>query len=266
MDQKENKFDAAAQSTPATIAEEARKKLRWAVLSLALAVLTIHAVSAQWKDFSLAAFLEDLGQADWRWMLPAVLCMLGFILFEALAIRSACMVLRYPTDVFAACGFAAADIYFSAITPSASGGQPACALLMRRHGIPLVVCAAVLLLTLAMYALAILTIGAVCCLCWGDVLAVFGGASKVLIAVGFAAQCVLAVLFFLLLWRESLLEKIALGLFDLLARLRLIRFVERRRKRLTDMMAEYRGCAALLAGHRTLLLRSYLFSAHPRSW
>ena len=265
MNQNEKQFDTASDGASSAFGEEVRKKLRWALLSALLAVLTIHAVSAQWKGFSFAAFLEDLRQADWRWMLPAVLAMLGFIVFEALAIRSACQVLHYPTRLSTACGFAAADIYFSAITPSASGGQPACALLMRRRGIPLVVSAAVLLLTLAMYALAILTIGLVCCLLWPDVLSVFGGASKVLITIGFAAQCFLALMFFLLLWHEKLLEKIALGLFDLLVRLRLMRHAERRRKRLTDMMEEYRSCAALLSGHRTLLIRSYMFNLLQRS-
>ena len=264
MDQNEKQFDTVAGGA-SSIAEEARKKLRWALLSLVLAALTIHAVSAQWKDFSFAAFLEDLQQADWRWMVPAVLCMLGFIVFEALAIRSACQVLNHPTRLFAACGFAAADIYFSAITPSASGGQPACALLMRRQGIPLMVSAAVLLLTLAMYAMAILTIGLVCVLCWGNVFAVFGGASKTLIVIGFAAQCFLAVTFFLMLWREKLLEKIAVALFELLARLRLIRHVERRRTRLREMMEEYRVCTALLSGHRGLLLRSYFFNLLQRT-
>ena len=104
MDQNEKQFDTVAGGA-SSIAEEARKKLRWALLSLVLAALTIHAVSAQWKDFSFAAFLEDLQQADWRWMVPALLCMLGFIVFEALAIRSACQVLHYPTRLSAACGF-----------------------------------------------------------------------------------------------------------------------------------------------------------------
>ena len=62
MDQNEKQFDTVAGGA-SSIAEEARKKLRWALLSLVLAALTIHAVSAQWKDFSFAAFLEDLQQA-----------------------------------------------------------------------------------------------------------------------------------------------------------------------------------------------------------
>ena len=51
--------------------------------------------------------------------------------------------------------YSAADIYFSAITPSATGGQPASALLMVGDGIPTAVTTVVLLLNLAMYNLSI---------------------------------------------------------------------------------------------------------------
>ena len=47
MDHNEKQFKTVA-GDASSIAEEARKKLRWARLSLVLAALTIHAVSAQW--------------------------------------------------------------------------------------------------------------------------------------------------------------------------------------------------------------------------
>ena len=258
MKQQSRQFDDEVNST--AFGEKTRKERRWAVLSLCLAALTIWGVSSQWKDFSLSAFLEDLSQADKRWMIPAVAAMLGFILFEACAIRCACRALKYPVRLNAACSYAAADIYFSAITPSATGGQPACALLMRRGGIPLTVSAAVLLLTLAMYALSILVIGFVSYLLFPRVFHVFGTPSRILIAVGFAAQMLLALMFSMLLWREKLLEKLALGLFDLLDRLHLMPHAERRRARLEKLTDDYRQYASLLAGQRGLLLRSFLFN------
>ena len=57
----------------------------------------------------------------------------------------------------------------------------------------------VLLLTLAMYALAIVTIGAVCALLAPRVFLVFGNTGRVLIVVGYAAQIVLASLFLMLI-------------------------------------------------------------------
>lgn len=235
------------------------------LLSVLIAALSIWAVTAQWKGFSLDAFLEDLQQADWRWFVPAVLCMLGYVLFEALALGSVCREIGYPRTAGQACIYAASDIFFSAITPSASGGQPACALLMIRDGIPATVTTAVLLLTLAMYALAILAIGVLCLVFRPQVFWVFGTTGRFLIVIGFAAQIVLAILFFFLLLHDRLLESTLRRLLHLLSKLRLVRNEEKWQRKLRNAMVEYHRCTAILGGHRNLLLRSFLFNFLQRA-
>ena len=65
----------------------------------------------------------------------------------------------YPTKHKDAFVYSAADIYFSAITPSASGGQPASAFFMIKDGIPATTVMAALLVNLIMYTLAVISIG-----------------------------------------------------------------------------------------------------------
>ena len=241
------------------------KKLRWSLVSLAIAGLTIWAVTSQWKNYSFREFLDFVSRADLRWLAAAVCAMLGFIAFEGCAIHGACRALHYNVPLRRHFRYAAADIYFSAITPSASGGQPACALLMMRDGIPGIVTTAVLLLTLAMYALSILAIGGLCLLLKPSVLSVFGAPSRVLIAVGFALQVGLAAFFFLLVRSEKLLEGICRGALHLLARLHILHDEARRREKLDATMAEYARCVALLSGHRSMLLRSFLYNLLQRA-
>ncbi len=248
-----------------SLASEARKKRRWMLLSVVIAGLSIWAVSTQWKDFSFAAFLEDLQQADKRWLVPAALCMLGFVIFEACSLKASLNALDYRCSFSRACSYSAADIYFSAITPSASGGQPACLLLMLRTGIPGSVGSAVLLLTLAMYALAILTIGALCLLTAPGVFLVFGTTGRVLIVLGYAAQIGLAALFLLLVFRERLLEKACRGLLRLLSKLHLLRREKQLSDRLDIALESFRFSAQLLTGHRGLLRRAYLFNLLQRA-
>ena len=260
----ENENQVRQSAAPEGLAQEARKKRVWMLLSAAIAALSIWAVTSQWKGFSLAAFREDLQQADKRWLIPAILCMLGFVVFEGCALKASCDALDYRTSLGRACSYSAADIYFSAITPSASGGQPACLLLMRRDGIPGSVGTAVLLLTLAMYAMAILTIGAVCALLAPGVFLVFDTTGRVLIVIGYAAQIVLAALFLMMILRERMLETACRGLVHLLAKLRLLRREEAILARLEKAMASYRRSAHLLAGHKGLLRRSFLFNLLQR--
>ena len=261
----ENENQVRQSAAPEGLAQEARKKRVWMLLSAAIAALSIWAVTSQWKGFSLAAFREDLQQADKRWLIPAILCMLGFVVFEGCALKASCDALDYRTSLGRACSYSAADIYFSAITPSASGGQPACLLLMRRDGIPGSVGTAVLLLTLAMYALAILSIGLLCLIFWPQVFFVFDTTGRVLIVIGFLAQAILATLFLLMILRERMLEKACRAILHGLAKLRLVRREEALRERLDRTMENYRRCAQLLAGRKGLLRRSYLFNLLQRA-
>ena len=241
------------------------KKLRWAAISVVIAALSIWAVASQWKGFSLQALLDYIAQANPFWLAGAVAAMLGFIVFEGFAIRCACHALHYDVTRHGSVAYTAADIYFSAITPSASGGQPACAFLMVRDGIPAIVATAVLLITLMMYSLAILILGLVSAALRPGVLATFSTVSKILIAAGTAMQVVLAGFFLLLIRSEQLLERICRGALRLLGRLHLLRDEQRHQAKLDATMEEYRRCAGLLGGHRQMLAKSLLFNLLQRA-
>ena len=212
---------AAARMNRISKSESGGKKGRWIVLFFVIAALTIWAVTSQWKGFTLAAFFDFVSGADVRWLSCAVLAMLGFVAFEGFALHTACHGLHNDVPLRKYVGYASADIYFSAITPSASGGQPACALLMMRDGIPGIVATAVLLLTLSMYALSILAVGMAAIILDPSILSIFGVPSLVLIGIGFAVQVGLAVFLLLLIRSEHLLEGICRGTIHLLARLHL---------------------------------------------
>jgi len=234
------------------------------VLFVFIAALSIWAVTTQWKHFSLMSFRLYLARANAGWISAAVAAMLGFIVFEGLALRSACLALHQGAPVVKSCKWAATDIYFSAITPSATGGQPACALLMMRDGIPGIVTTSVLLLTLAMYSLAILVIGIASLVLRPGVFLSFGVLSRVLIVLGFVAQIALFLLFVMLVKNERLLEKLGSAVFRLLGRLHLMRSVEDKLAHLHSSMEEYRRLAVMLSEHRDLLWRSFAFNLLQR--
>ena len=242
-----------------------KKSLKWTLASVLIAALSIWAVTSQWKNFSLGEFIDYVSRANKPWLAAACMGTAGFVFFEACALKSACRALHYPAGLGHSCGYAAADIYFSAITPSASGGQPACAFLMMRDGIPGIVTTAVLLLTLSMYALSILAIGVLCAVLRPEVLTSFGTPSKVLIGVGFVAQIGLAILFLMLLKSERLLERLCRWTISFLGRLHILRHPEQRLEKLETTMDEYRRCIALLSGHRGLMVTSFLYNFLQRA-
>ncbi len=242
-----------------------KKKLLWAILFILIAAGSIWAVAAQSKDFSLRDMADYIGDADWLPVLCAIFCMLGYIFFEGCALRCACLAFRQKCGIRQGLFYAASDIYFSAITPSATGGQPACAFFMISDGMPTVVSAIALVANLLMYTLSIIVIGAVGFLARPEIFLSFGTLSKVLILAGCALQVGLFVLFVVLLRETSFLHRICSGLLHFLAKIHLIRHEDRKQAKLKKMMIKYKEYSLLLEGHRTMMAKTFLYNFLQRA-
>ena len=143
-----------------SIIQQNLKKIIGVIVVSVFAIITIYTVF-RGSGISLNELTASLKEASWEGILLASVSMLGFIYFEGEALRVLVRHMGYPAKRSHGFVYSAADVYFSAITPSASGGQPASAYFMLKDGIAGTAVMAALLLNLIMYTLAILTIGLV---------------------------------------------------------------------------------------------------------
>ena len=132
------------------------KKILYPAVFLLLIALTIGTIVSQNESFSAEGFADFVSAANLKYMVGAALSMLCYIMMEGMALLVLCRALGYERRLHCGMMYSAADIYFSAITPSATGGQPASAILMMRDGIPGAVTTVALLMNLALYTLSIL--------------------------------------------------------------------------------------------------------------
>ena len=130
---------------------------------------------------TIPEIVSSLKDASPVWTAAAFLCVAGYILFEAAALgtllRNSGISSRYRDDSF----YSASDIYFSAITPSSSGGQPAAAYFMIRNGIPAGVATVTLIINVVMYTFATVVVGIVAIFINRELFMGFSSVSKVLI-------------------------------------------------------------------------------------
>ena len=244
----------------------AKKTILWIILSFGIAVLSIWAVVSQNKHFSFRFFMQRLADSNKGWLACAFVAMLGFILFEALAFRTILRGLGYRRSLFANYTYAATDIYFSAITPSATGGQPASAyIMMHSGGISGSVTTVTILVCLALYALSIIVLGVFCFAFRPLLYLTFSVPARIMIIIGVAVQFGLAFMFVLLIQRGQLLCKIAVKLLPLAAKLHLVRNPERRAARLQESLNNYRLCAEMTAGKKSMLVKALLFNVLQRA-
>lgn len=241
-----------------------KKKILWGFISIGIAVLTVGIIAAESQEFSFQSMLYHLKGANKFWLVISLLTMFGYIWFEGAAVVTILRTLGYSSTDQAGTLYGAADVLFSAITPSASGGQPASAFFMMKDGVTLAACTSALLINLVMYTLATLTIGSLCLLFHLKLFFQMSILSRIFIGAGWIIMLVLSFLFYMLLRHAGILYRIADGVLTVMERLRVIRNPAKKRKSLKAKMAEYQQCSDEITGQGRMLSQVYMLNLFQR--
>ena len=245
--------------------QNSRSKILWSVLFVLIAAATVWAVLSQSRSFSLRTFVSYASGMSKPWLAMALLSMLGFIVFEQESLAVICRAFGHPVSRGRAFIYSASDIYVSAITPSASGGQPACAWFMIRDGIPGMVATVALLANLSMYAISILVIGVITLLVRPGVFLSFGLPAQVLVILGYLVQGVLAAFFVMLLLKGDLLHNICRKALHLLCRIRILKREEEKQRGLDQKMEEYAGYVSMIKERKRAMGKAFVFNMLQRA-
>ncbi len=241
-----------------------KKKIVWGVISLAIAILTIWTIVGQSKYFSFQLLLETFKGCNILYLIGAFVCMFGFIWFEGYALVRIGKHLGYGDTLKRGTLYGAADIFFSAITPSATGGQPASAFFMIKDKMPGTATTAALIINLVMYTLALLTIGLVCLPLRYTIFKGFSVPSKTIIIVGFFLLVALAIIFYMLLKKGEILSRICKALITVLEKIHIIRNGEKKRNKIDSITEDYQDCANMIFGKGRMLVEIFLLNLLQR--
>ncbi len=241
-----------------------KKEVKWSLIAFAIAAISIVAVVSQARHLSFDGFLDFLAHANPIYLILSVLCMVSYIAFEALGLCRILNAFGYRVRFRTGCLYAASDIYFSAITPSASGGQPASAFFMVGDGISGAVSTVALLLNLIMYTISIMIVGVFAILENPIRFMQFGMLSKVLIVFGYIVLGTLTASFLLLFHKAGAMHSLCDGVLTFLEKLHLIRKVDKKRAKLKKVMDDYTACAAMVSGQRRMLIEVFFFNFFQR--
>ena len=241
-----------------------KKKIFWAIASVFIAALSIWAVISQSRNFSFDTLKSFISGADKGWLLASFVCTFGFIWFEGFALVRIARHFGYKTSALDGTVYGGADVYFSAITPSASGGQPASAYFMMKDGIPGYATTVALLINLVMYTLALLTVGIVSIIFKYPMLKNFSVLSRVFIGIGIIVLIFLALVFYMLLRKGKILYGICDAIIRLMEKIHVIRHGDKLRKKLKNTMAEYQECSNSITGHTGFLAEIFFWNLMQR--
>lgn len=228
-----------------------------------LAAVTIYVVF-KGSGISLNELVKSIQGASAAGIVLAAFSMLGFIYFEGEALRVIVNHMGYPVKRSHGFMYSAADVYFSSITPSASGGQPASAFFMMKDRIPATSVMAALLLNLVMYTLAVVSLGVADFLLAPRLYLQFDIWGRILIVCGMAALLGLTILFYMLLRKQVIVRKIMKMLSSFLHKIHCRRLAQKLEKKTAEALEEYGQCVKLIFDSRKLLIKVYLLNLLQR--
>lgn len=246
------------------IGRELKRKALWSVAALVLAVLSVWAVASQARTLTEGSVIRDLKHLKPGWTVCAAFSMIGFIWFEGEAIRAILQGMGIRIPYRRGFLYAAGDVYFSAITPSASGGQPASAFFMMKDGISGAMTTAVLVMNLVFYTEALLASGIIGMLCFPGVWHCFSILSKILIVFGCIVIVGLAIGFHLFLRMPGMLEKAWMACIHVGYHWHLIKEPDKHIKKLHETMDRYRRSVSMMAGQKRFLTRAFFCNLAQR--
>ncbi len=247
-------------------AKQSPKKLLWSIVFVLIAVLSVWAVVGQSDSFSFSGFVKYISSSMNPYLLLAFLSVLLYIFFEGLALIRISKSLGHSRNVLKGTVYSAADIYFSAITPSATGGQPASAYFMIKDGIPGSVVTVSLILNLVMYTLSTLTFGLLGIFLDFDVFCSFSTLSKVMIILGIFIQGMLSTFFILVLKKDVILYRLGCGGISLLGKLHIFRDTEGKKVKLRKSLDSYASAAKAIGGRRRVIAEAFVCNLLQRGF
>lgn len=134
-------------------------KKKWLLNGIFLFLVLGLTIWFTFRGEDLSRIWDYVRSASLWWCAAAVALVVLFILSESLIIWILLRSIRQPTRLTHCFLYSFTGFFFSCITPSASGGQPMQAVLMRRDGIPVSASVPLLLLVTILYKMVLVVIG-----------------------------------------------------------------------------------------------------------
>ena len=221
---------------------------------LILIIVTFSVVFAK-NDFG--TFLDNLKHANPIYIALGIGCMVIFLLAEALNIRLILKNLGHRLTRRQAFRYSLIGFFFSSITPSSTGGQPAQIYFMNKDEIPISHSTLALLVELMGYQFALGLLALIGFFLNFDILVHHLGNIKFLVFLGIAINLIIIAALSVAIFSKSLALKIVSGITNILRKFHYSK-VDEFEKSFQNQIDEYHRCSLYLKENKLILVRVLL--------
>lgn len=219
--------------------------------------LTIYGV---FNGEDLSEIAQNISDADLKWIVISIFMVLVFVYCESWILRLYFAKLGIKAKRFESFLYSCVGFFFSCVTPSASGGQPAQILYMRKNNISVGISTNVLMCVTMLYKLVLVVIGSGMMLFRMDFVKKYFDDSVWLFYLGITLN-VLCVAGMVLLWlRSDWLKKIGDVLISFLHRIHIIRKSEKYTGKLNRFINSYDKSILAIKTDVLLIIQTFVIT------
>lgn len=231
----------------------------------ALIGVTFFVIFNNNDGFSINSVVDFVSDIHLPFLIGAFICMVMNIGFKGLSIGVLSRALGYRRSLPRNYAYASADIYFSAITPSATGGQPASAFYMVKDDIPISHTTAILSVNLFMYTASLIVLALITFILRPSLF--FNLESwvvKACIIIGLLVQLLLLSIYMMIMISEKAVIKLATWLVNILAFLHIVKHKREYLSRINASVHRFKASASLLRHNKKALAASFCLNFAER--
>jgi hypothetical protein len=205
------------------------------------------------KDQDIGFIIENIRNTDTRYWILALICVVLFVGSESVIIYYMMHSIRQKVRMTHCLLYSFVGFFFSCITPSATGGQPAQIYFMKKDKIPIPIGTLILMIVTIAYKLVLVALG---------VLVLVIRPAKVIdylqpvmgvCYLGLTINIVFVSFMLLLVFHPTLAHKQVAALIKLLGRMRLVRRADHYMLKLEKAMQQYKDVAGFFRTNRIVI-------------
>lgn len=226
--------------------------------ALSLAFLILLIVGTFWfllKDIGISGLFRAIRQAKPGYLVGGLGMLFVYFAGEGEAIRAVTNSLGYQITRRRSFVYACIDFYFSAITPSATGGQPVCLYYMSKDKIPISVSGLAMLLQTVVYKMILLILGLWVLVAKRHWFTSGHFGVKLLFAAGFVINVVVIAVCLLAMFSRRAIRRMAVWVIRLAGKIKLVKKPDEVTQKLLRSLEEYARGAEYIRTHALLVVR-----------
>lgn len=212
------------------------------------------------RNHDLTILRSNLAHANLNYILLSLGCMILYKCTDGRMIQITLKSIYGRVSFRKAMKYAMIGFYYSAVTPFASGGQPAQVYHMSKDQITLAASSATLIIKFVFYQTMVTLYSLVLYFVAQDFVRAQIKGMMFLIELGLFLNILAITFVFLTIFNEKLVRKIANGILNLIHRFKKLKYMEKYRESIGEHIDEYKESLDKISGNKALILRLFILT------